>query len=100
MGYPGVPRVPPSDAWFFFLSIKHINTMSNAVVLTSNTAEFENFLSDTFSLRKNSEVCLSKAAISVPVEIHQFATIPVIPSADRANLAFTAAVDGLEHGIS
>ena len=74
--------------------------MSNAVVLTSNTAEFENYLSDTFSLRKNSEVCLSKAAMSVPVEIHQFATIPVIPSADRGNVAFTAAVDGLEHGIS
>ena len=50
--------------------------MSNAVVLTSNNAEFENYLSDTFKLKKNSEVCLAKAAISVPVEIHQFVTIP------------------------
>ena len=59
--------------------------MSNAVVLTSNNAEFENYLSDTFRLKKNSEVCLAKAAVSVPVEIHQFATVPIIPAAERTH---------------
>ena len=74
--------------------------MSNAVVLTSNNAEFENYLSDTFRLKKNSEVCLAKAAISVPVEIHQFVTVPIIPAAERTSAAFTAVVDGVEHGVT
>ena len=74
--------------------------MSNAVVLTSNNAEFENYLSDTFRLKKNNEVCLAKAAVSVPVEIHQFATVPIIPTAERTRAAFTAVVDGLEHGVT
>ena len=74
--------------------------MSNAVVLTSNNAEFENYLSDTFKLKKNSEVCLAKAAISVPVEIHQFVTVPIIPAAERTHAAFTAVVDGVEHGVT
>ena len=74
--------------------------MSNAVVLTSNNAEFENYLSDTFKLKKNSEVCLTKASISVPVEIHQFVTIPSIEAGDRNDVVFTANVDGVERSIS
>ena len=74
--------------------------MSNAVVLTSNNAEFENYLSDTFKLKKNSEVCLTKASISVPVEIHQFVTIPSIEAGDRNDVVFPANVDGVERSIS
>ena len=43
--------------------------MSYPVTLTSNKAEFQNYLSDQIKIAKNSEVCLTKTAMSIPIKV-------------------------------
>ena len=74
--------------------------MSYPVTLTSDKSEFQNYLSDNIKLSKNSEVCLTKTALSVPVKVNQYLTIPFIAGGDRANTVFTAYLDGITQEIS
>ena len=73
--------------------------MSYPVTLTSNKAEFQNYLSDQIKIAKNSEVCLTKTAMSIPIKVNQFVTIPSVEVADYADHVFVATIDGIEHFI-
>ena len=74
--------------------------MSYPITLTSDKSEFQNYLSDNIKLVKNSEVCLTKTALSIPVKVNQYITIPFIAGGDRANSVFTAYLDGITQEIT
>ena len=74
--------------------------MSWPITLTSDKSEFQNYLSDNIKLVKNSEVCLTKTALSIPVKVNQYVTIPSIEAGDRATDAFVSYLDGISQTIS
>ncbi len=73
--------------------------MSYPVTLTSNKAEFQNYLSDQIKIAKNSEVCLTKTAMSIPVKVNQFVTIPSVDAAKYGDQVFVCIIDGIKHFI-
>lgn len=74
--------------------------MSYPVLLTADKAEFINFLSDNIDIKKDSDIALTKATLSIPVVAIEEYTIPLVLAPDRGNNALKLVVDGIEIFIS
>ena len=75
--------------------------MSEIIQLTSDKAEFTNFISDTMVLKEESKVCLNKASFSIPVIVSNNIPLPyegAVP--DYGVTFFSMAINGVEHEIS
>ena len=75
--------------------------MSEIIRLTSDKAEFTNFISDTMVLKEESKVCLNKASFSIPVIVSNNIPLPyegAVP--DYGVTFFSMAINGVEHEIS
>ena len=78
--------------------------MSIPITLTSNKCEFNNYFSDNIVVKKNSEVALTKAVLSIPVLVNQFVTMPLIivgaTPVQPNNPCLEIIVDGIKHRIN
>lgn len=74
--------------------------MSYPLLLTADKAEFINFLSDNIEVKKDSEVALTKATLSIPVFSQEEYLIPLINNADHNDNAFQFIIDGIYHNIT
>lgn len=69
--------------------------------LTSDKAEFSNFLNDTLILPENSKVCLNKASFSIPFIVSRNIEFPFEGAApDYTKTFFKVAINGVENDIS
>ena len=74
--------------------------MSYPLLLTADKAEFINFLSDNIDIKKDSDIALTKAILSIPVVAIEEYTIPLVLAPDRGENALKLVVDGIEILIS
>lgn len=76
--------------------------MSIPITLTSNKTEFNNYLSDNIIVKKNSEVALTKAVMSIPVLVNQFIEMPssVGAAVGLTDSCLEIIIDGIKHRIN
>tara|TARA_R110000803_G_scaffold33225_1_gene72828 strand:+ start:2490 stop:4454 length:1965 start_codon:yes stop_codon:yes gene_type:complete len=74
--------------------------MSYPLILTSDKAEFINFLSDNIDIKKDSDIALTKAILSIPVVAIEEYTIPLVIGPDQGIDALKLVVDGIDSNIS
>ena len=70
--------------------------MSYPLLLTADKAEFINFLSDNIEVKKDSEVALTKATLSIPVFSQEEYLIPLRNNADHNDNAFQFIINDQE----
>ena len=75
--------------------------MSIPITLTSNKTEFNNYFSDNIVVKKQSEVALTKAVMSIPVLVNQFVEMPVVGAAvGLTDQCLEIIIDGIKHTIN
>ena len=70
--------------------------MSYPVLLTADKAEFINFLSDNIDIKKDSDIALTKATLSIPVVVQEECLIPLVEAGDQDDNALSLVLDGIE----